>query len=69
MHRTALIIVKCNIFFIAIFAPNILKISSAVLLFHQNEPDIYTFAQSFMSGVKKYKSKFTPDPDINLFGV
>ena len=34
------IIVQCNIFFITIFTPNIMKMSGAVLLFHQNTPDI-----------------------------
>ena len=44
-----------------------MKLSGAVLLFHQNTQDILFSLKSFMSGVKKYKSQFTPD--INLSGV
>ena len=45
-----LLIVRSNIFFIAIFVLNIIKLSGAFLLFHQNTQDIFLLG-SFVSGV------------------
>ena len=62
-HR---LIVWCNIFLIAIFALNIMKMSSAFLLFCQNTPDII-FAWKLYVRCEKYKSKFTPDINLSVF--